>query len=75
LQVIADYWIDASEGRWMEYQVAEHPNFEHVINAVAALARHQGFTPAKLSPDARRFLEAGLAPEEPMPLVPGIVSI
>jgi len=75
LKEVAEYWIGDSEGRWEMYHPGEPPNFEQVINAVAALARHQGFVPINLSPAQLRFLDAGLALGGPAPLVSGTVTI
>jgi uncharacterized protein YukE len=75
LKAIADFWIGDSGGEWEEFHPREHPNFEQVVNAVAALARHHGYVPMALSSAQLRFLDAGLAPAEPISLVPNVVSI
>ena len=75
LKAIADYWIDDSGGAWEKFHPGEHPNFEQVVNAVAALARHDGFTPTALPSAQLRFLDAGLSPGEPEPLVPDVISV
>jgi hypothetical protein len=49
------------------------PHFEQVVHA--ALTRHHGFTPTAFSSAQLRFLDVGLAPGDPDPLVPNVVSV
>ncbi len=75
LKAIANSWMAEYEGDWMNFHLHSYPDFETPACAVAAIARHQGFTPTSLSADQYSFLEAGLAIPEPPPLFPNYFSL
>jgi len=68
LKTIADFWIMESEDDWSRFHLRSYPDFELYPCAVAALARHYGFTPSSLTSDQYKFLEAGLSIPEPSKL-------
>lgn len=69
LKVIADDWIDLTEGDCMNFHPYSFPDFETPVCAAAALARRSGFIASSLNHDQYQFLEPGLATPEPTPLV------
>jgi hypothetical protein len=75
LKLLADFWMAEDEGDWMNFHPRSYPDFETPACAVAAIARHHGFTPTSLTPDQYRFLEPGLARSEPPPLFPNYFSL
>jgi hypothetical protein len=75
LKVIADFWMAEDEEEWMNFHPRSYPGFEAPVCAVAAIARHHGFTPTSLSQDQYQFLEPGLAIPEDPPMFPTIFSL
>jgi hypothetical protein len=75
LKEIADFWMAEGEDDWMNFHPRSYPDFEAPVCAVAAIARHHGFTPTSLTPEQYSFLEAGLAIAEPSPMFPNIFSL
>ena len=72
---IADFWMAEDEDDWMSFHPRSYPDFETPACAIAAIARHHGFTPTSLTPGQYSFLEAGLAIAEPSPMFPNIFSL
>ncbi|MEH1804753.1 hypothetical protein [Nostoc sp.] len=75
LKTIADFWMEELEGEWINFHLGSYPDFHTPACAVAALARHYGFTPISITPEQYSFLEAGLAISEPSPMFPNIFSL
>lgn len=75
LKEIANFWMAEDEDEWMNFHPRSYPDFETPICAVAALARHYGFTPISITPEQYSFLEAGLAIPEPSPMFPNIFCL
>ncbi len=70
LTLIADDWIQMSDGEWQRFEPKAYPNFEVNACAVAAIARRRGYRPSGLTEEQLDFLEPGLAEPEPAPLYP-----
>ncbi|APR76900.1 Hypothetical protein A7982_02247 [Minicystis rosea] len=72
LATISDFWLGELGDTWDHYDVEAYPTFHAPACAIAAVARHRGYRPKKLTREQRRFLDAGLDPDEPPSLVPGV---
>lgn len=70
LDTIAEVHMDTFGDDWKRFVPWEHPLFDLVAGAGAALARHRGLVTDDLSDLNRCYLGPGLAPGEPTPLYP-----
>jgi hypothetical protein len=64
LRTITEFWL-AEDEDWDAFHPRSYPDFEPELNAAAALAAQSGWEPAGWPPDAREFLEPGLADGSP----------
>jgi hypothetical protein len=71
LKTIADFWIEETEGDWINFHVRSSPDFDTPSCVAAALARRSGFAATAFSDEEYQFLEAGLVESEPPALFPG----
>lgn len=70
LHTITELHIDLFGEGWKRFFERDHPLFDLVACAAAALARHHDLVTDELSPLDRQYLDPGLAEGEPTPLYP-----
>lgn len=70
LREIVEWWWEEDEGDWVNFHPYSYPDFDAPVCAAAAVAKRHGYVPRDLSPDVRRYLDAGLADGYPDPLYP-----
>lgn len=68
---LAEFWMGEDEG-WEDFHPRQYPLFQPDVCAAAQAAVRRGYVPQHLDERTVRYLDPGLATDEPAPLSPAI---